>query len=117
MERSILIVDDDHDVSDLLANLLDEEGYRVRSAFDEQEALQEIAREAPDLIVLDVELPPEIGPTLTNQLRAQGIKIPVVLVSAVYTDVDIPDVQFVPKPFDLDYIIQVIARVFAELDR
>ena len=74
MERSILIVDDDHDVADLLADLLDEEGYRVRCAFDDQAALREIAREAPD-------------------------------------------VQFVPKSFDLEYIIDVIARILKDLGR
>jgi two-component system, OmpR family, response regulator MprA len=117
MERSILIVDDDHDVADLLADLLDEEGYRVRCAFDDQAALREIEREAPDLVVVDVLMPHGDGLTLTNQMRARGIGIPVVLVSAVYADVDVPGVQFVPKPFDLDYIIQVIARVFADLGR
>jgi hypothetical protein len=50
-ERSILIVDNDPDVVELLAGLLDEEGYRVRVAFKEEEALREIAHEPPDLVV------------------------------------------------------------------
>jgi ActR/RegA family two-component response regulator len=50
-ERSILIVDYDHDVVELLAGLLDEEGYRVRVAFNEAAALRETAREPPDLVV------------------------------------------------------------------
>jgi two-component system nitrogen regulation response regulator NtrX len=116
-ERSILIVDADHDVVDLLADLLDEEGYRVRAAGDEEEAFRQIAREPPDLLVADVNMPEVEGATLTKQLRARGLGMPVVLLSTAYADVDVPDVQFVPKPFDLEYIIEVIARIFTDLGR
>jgi DNA-binding NtrC family response regulator len=117
MERSILIVDADHDVVDLLADLLDEEGYRVRAAVDEEEAFRQIAREPPDLVVADVNMPEVEGVTLTKQLRARGLGMPVVLLSTAYADVDVPGVQFVPKPFDLEYIIEVIARIFKDLGR
>jgi DNA-binding NtrC family response regulator len=117
MERSILIVDADHDVVDLLADLLDEEGYRVRAAVDEEEAFRQIAREPPDLVVADVNIPEVEGVTLTKQLRARGLGMPVVLLSTAYADVDVPGVQFVPKPFDLEYIIEVIARIFTDLGR
>jgi two-component system response regulator PilR (NtrC family) len=117
IERSILIVDADRDVVDLLGELLDEEGYRVRTAVDEEEAFREIAREPPDLVVADVNLPQVEGVTFTTQLRARGIGIPVVLLSTAYAEVDVPGVQFVPKPFDLEYIIEVIARIFTDLGR
>jgi len=117
MERSILIVDDDHDIADKLAGLLDEEGYRVRSTFDGQTALSEIERDPPHLVVADVNLPDVDGVTLTKHLRARGVGIPVVLLSTAYADVGVTGVQFVPKPFDLEYVIEVIARVFADLGR
>jgi DNA-binding NtrC family response regulator len=117
MERSILIIDADRDVVEILADLLDEEGYRIRAAFDEEEAFREIAREPPDLVVADVNMPQVEGVTLTNQLRARDIHIPVVLLSTAYAEVDVPGVQFVPKPFDLEYVIEVIARIFADLGR
>jgi CheY-like chemotaxis protein len=117
MERSILVVDDDHDVVEVLVELLDAEGYRVRYAFDGQAALREIERESPDLVVADVNMPEVEGRTLTNQLPAHGMVMPVVLLTTAYADVDVPGVQFVPKPFDLEYIIEVIARVFTDLER
>jgi CheY-like chemotaxis protein len=116
-ERTILIVDADHDVVELLGDLLDEEGYRVRTAIDEADAFREITREPPDLIVADVNLPEVAGESFTTQLRARGIAIPVVLLSTAYAEVDVSGVQFVPKPFDLEYIIEVIARIFTDLGR
>jgi len=117
MERSILIVDVDHDVAARLADLLDEEGYRVRVADNEEAALSEIRRASPDLVVADVTMPEVDGRTLTSQLRAHGMVMPVVLLSAAYADVDVPGVHFVPKAFDLEYIMEVIARIFADLGR
>lgn len=116
-ERSILIVDADRDVVALLAEFLDEEGYRVHTAVDEEEAFREIAHDSPDLVVADVNLPQVEGVSFTKKLRAQGIDIPVVLLSTAYAEVDVPGVQFVPKPFDLEYIVDVIARIFTDLGR
>jgi CheY-like chemotaxis protein len=117
MEPSILVVDDDHDVVGVLVELLDEEGYRVRYAFDGQAALGEIARNAPDLVLADVMMPQVDGVSLANRLQAQGLDIPVVLLSAVYNDVDLPGVRFLPKPFEVDDLLGVIARTFEDHTR
>ncbi len=114
MKRTVLIVDDDPPIAALLADLLQNEGYAVRCAHDGQAALDIIEREPPGLIVTDIMMPKIDGLTLTNRLRRRGDGTPVVLMSAVYADVDIPGVRFVPKPFDLDYIVAVVERVFAE---
>jgi DNA-binding response OmpR family regulator len=110
MERSILVVDDNHEVAEILVELLDEEGYRVRYAFDGQAALSEIAHSAPDLVLADVMMPKLDGISLAKQLRARGSNIPVVLMSAVYSSVDVPGLPFVPKPFNLDSLLRVITR-------
>jgi len=111
MDRSILVVDDDHDVARALADLLTAEGYRVRCAFDGHEALREITREPPDLVLADVMMPELDGATLAQQLWPRGRGIPIVLLSAVYATVDLPGVQFLPKPFELDELLRVIGRV------
>jgi len=112
MDRAILVVDDDHAVVEVLVELLDEAGYRVRSAVDGQAALQEIARTAPDLVLADVMMPKLDGVSQARRMRTLGWTMPVVLMSAVYAYVDVPGLPFVPKPFDLDGLLQVIAHAF-----
>lgn len=114
MPKTVLVVDDDANIAELVAALLEDEGYGVRCAFDGREALEEIERNPPGLIVSDVMMPKLDGVSLTQQLRTRGHRTPVVLMSAVYADVDIPGVRFVPKPFDIDYIVAVVNRIFAE---
>ena len=55
--RSVLVVDDDAQVRTLLTDLLKENGYRVRPAKTGAEALAAIAKERPDLVMMDVKLP------------------------------------------------------------
>jgi DNA-binding response OmpR family regulator len=76
-----------------------------------QAALREIERDPPDLVLADVVMPQVDGVTLARQLRTRGRTMPVVLLSAVYDDVDVPRVQFMPKPFNLDDILPVITRI------
>ena len=54
MARSVLVVEDDHNIADLLRMYLEKEGFSVRIAPDGGTALQEFAKAAPDLILLDV---------------------------------------------------------------
>jgi DNA-binding response OmpR family regulator len=110
MDRSILVVDDDHTVVALLVDLLNEEGYRVRYAFDGQAALREIARDAPDLVLTDMTMPHVNGVSLAGRLRLSGWMMPVVLMSAGYGAADVPGFPFVAKPFDLDVLLQVVTH-------
>jgi two-component system response regulator MprA len=103
-----LVVDDDPAIAEILAEVLDEAGYRVRRAYDGRQALEEIARDPPDLIVTDVMMPRIDGLTLTRRLRDRGDQTPIVLMSAVFADVDLPGVRFLPKPFDLDRALHLV---------
>jgi DNA-binding NtrC family response regulator len=117
MQRSILVVDDDDDVAEMLVKLLTEEGYRVRAVCDGKAALWQIEVEPPDLVLADVVMPQVDGVALTRQLRARGKSIPVVLMSAVYSYVDVPGLHFISKPFNLDAVLRVITRVFEDQRR
>jgi DNA-binding response OmpR family regulator len=55
-------------------------------------------------------MPKVDGISLAKQLRARGSTIPVVLMSAVYSSVDVPGLPFVPKPFNLDALLRVITH-------
>ncbi len=49
------------------------------------------------------------GASFVRKLRRRGYLIPVVLMSAVYADVDLPGVRFVPKPFEIDRLLGTVA--------
>ena len=55
--NSVLIVDDEQSIRDMLAKLLHSHGYKTRLAADGQMALREIAKEIPDIVLLDLFLP------------------------------------------------------------
>jgi CheY-like chemotaxis protein len=113
MAHSILVVDNDHTLVELLVELFDEEGYRVRYAFDGVTALQEITQHAPDLVLADVMMPRVDGFSLLRRLRLVGCTMPVVLMSAVYSAVDEPGTTVMRKPFDLDTVLAVVNHALA----
>jgi signal transduction histidine kinase len=83
---SALIVDDDPDVAALLEVLLGDLGMRTRLASNVAQALAAVADEAPDLVLVDVELPGLSGNAAVYQLRSQGYKGCIVTVSANATE-------------------------------
>ncbi len=115
MPPAILVVDDEHDIADALADLFYEEGYAVCTAYDGQEALRLVQQDPPDVVLSDVRMPKVTGPALVQRLQRQGYEMPVILMSAIYADVDLPGVRFIPKPFDLDHVLSVVEHVLHEV--
>jgi DNA-binding NtrC family response regulator len=110
---TILIVDDDPRVRDVVAELLAEDGYQVRCAANGHEALAILASDEIDLVLSDVMMPQLDGPSFVRRLQAQGYHQPVVLMSAHVTSAVhmLPDVTFLPKPFDLDGLLRLVVRL------
>jgi CheY-like chemotaxis protein len=108
MTRTVLVVDDERFIVDLLAEVLAEEGYRVRTAYDGEAALRDISIAPPDLVLSDVAMPHLNGIELAHRLQAQGI--PVILMSAAVSNPRTPGVGFIPKPFDLSQILDLVAE-------
>jgi two-component system, OmpR family, response regulator MprA len=106
---TVLVVDDEPAIREIVATLLEDEGYLVRHAKDGLEALAAIDDDSIDLVVSDVIMPRLDGASLVRKLRRRGHLIPVVLMSAVYADVDLPGVRFVPKPFEIDRLLGTVA--------
>jgi DNA-binding response OmpR family regulator len=86
MSATILIVDDDPDLVDLLVLTLESDGRRLISASDAESALALCRAERPDLVLLDWNLPGRSGPEICRDLRAEPDaklrQIPVVLLTA-----------------------------------
>jgi signal transduction histidine kinase/DNA-binding response OmpR family regulator len=80
----ILVVDDDADALDLVVAMVEGSGYEIRTACDGREALDEIARSQPDLIILDLMLPEMDGFEVVHRLslNSEWRKVPVILLTA-----------------------------------
>src|ERR671916_319427 len=112
---TVLVVDDEPAIREVVATLLEDEGYVVRHARDGLEALDTINDDEIDLIVSDVVMPRLDGASLVRKLRRRGYVMPVVLMSAVYADVDLPGVRFVPKPFEIDRLLGTVASALGSV--
>ncbi|CAN5807119.1 hypothetical protein BH18ACT13_BH18ACT13_20680 [soil metagenome] len=78
----ILVVDDEPSIVDAVSTALRYEGYEVEEAFSGREALEIVARQEPDLIVLDWMLPDVEGIEVGRRLRARGFKSAVLFLTA-----------------------------------
>lgn len=106
---NLLVVDDDGVLCHLLHEVLSEEGHDVRCAHHGLEALDEIARRLPDLVLTDVQMPHLDGLGLLGRLAERNLGVSVVLMSALRPN-EVPEgVVFVAKPFDLDALLATVA--------
>jgi two-component system response regulator MprA len=105
---TVLVVEDEPAIREVVADLLQDEGYAVRQASDGLQAIDELEVDDVDVVLSDVRMPRLDGPSLARRLRRRGHAVPVVLMSAVNVEVDLPGVCFLPKPFDRDHLLHVI---------
>jgi len=110
---TILVVDDEEPVVDLLTDMLEDDGHTVISAFNGRVALEIVARRQPDLVISDVMMPFVDGIQLCRRLREEHDpkSLPIILMSAALP----PDLSscganaFLGKPFDIDRFEDLIA--------
>ena len=109
-KSEVLVVDDDPSVVELLSAALAGEGYSVRRAYDGQAAIEEVERAAPDFVVSDIVIPRLNGVDLARHLLALPVPVPVVLISAATNAPATQEPPFVPKPFDVDHVLAIVAH-------
>jgi len=95
----------------LIAMLLQDEGYTVRQARDGLAAWEVLEQGGIDLVLSDVMMPQLDGPSLARRLHASGSAVPILLMSAVYAEVDLPGIRFLRKPIDLERLLDNISSV------
>ena len=101
--QTILVVDDDPLIREILTDFLEGEGYGVRSAADGLAALGAVAADCPDLVLSDVWMPGLDGFGLLERLHDRAAAVPTVLMSATrFLYRDARAAAWVDKPFDLD---------------
>jgi len=119
MERTILVVDDEEPIVDILRFNLKKEGYKVLEAYDGEEAVRIAFESNPDLILLDVMLPKMDGFTVCRKLR-ERLSTPILMITAREEEVDkvlglaLGADDYITKPFS---IRELMARVQANLRR
>ena len=119
MEKTILIVEDDVNIRELLSLYLGQEGYVIETAQDGAEGLRAFKRCHPDLVLLDLMMPVMDGSQMLRELRAFS-KTPVIILTAkgeVFDKVTLLEMgadDYITKPFEMR---EVIARVRAVLRR
>ena len=119
-QESILVVEDEEPIRELVATALRFTGFRVETAASGREALGEARNGAYDLVVLDVNLPDLDGFALCRKLRADGDQVPVVFLTARDDPADLRagftggGDDYVTKPFSLE---ELLLRIEAVLRR
>lgn len=116
--HDILIVDDEADIRSLVAGILDDEGYSVRTACHGREALQHVSQRKPNLVILDVWLgDSEVnGLKILEILHAQHPEIPVIMMSGhgniemAVNAIKNGAYDFIEKPFKSERLLLTVAR-------
>jgi two-component system, NtrC family, nitrogen regulation response regulator NtrX len=118
MARDILIIDDEDDIRDLIAGILEDEGYETRQAHDADSGLNEIARRRPSLVYLDIWMQASRldGLQLLDVFQTQHPEMPVVMISGhgnVETAVSAirrGAYDYIEKPFKIDRLLLITQR-------
>src|SRR5215813_12660663 len=118
MASDILIVDDEADIRDLVAGILDDEGFSTRTARDSDSALAEIANRRPHLVFLDIWLQGSKldGLQLLEQIKKDNADLPVVMISGhgnietAVAAIKQGAYDFIEKPFKADRLVLVADR-------
>jgi two-component system, OmpR family, response regulator MprA len=115
---TILVVDDEPLIRDVLVDLLRDEGYAVVTADDGLSALEVVREEAPALVLMDVMMPRMNGCAAFRAMRGhlQGDGLPIVLMSAMAEPADLdPEIAaFLRKPVDLEDLLALVARLLMD---
>lgn len=119
MARNILVVEDDHNISELIHMYLVKEGFDVRIASDGGKAVEEFQKSVPDLVLLDIMLPVMDGWAVCAKIRETS-KVPIIMLTAkseVFDRIQGLEMgadDYIVKPFEMK---ELLARINAVLRR
>ena len=121
-QRSVLVVDDDADIRSLLSDLLSEEGYAARTAGTGGEAITAVAKDLPDLVMMDVQLPDQDGIGVLKTLKRDHGELEVIVMTAfggsstAIKAMEQGAYDYVTKPFEIEDLLATLRRVFVHAD-
>jgi two-component system, chemotaxis family, chemotaxis protein CheY len=118
--KSILVVDDDPDILEALAEILDAEGFEVDRARNGKEALERMDKSPPQLVLLDLMMPVMDGWEFSQHMRKRdGISDTPIIVLSADRNVsskakDIGAVGYLAKPFELGDLLDLVHRALPD---
>jgi DNA-binding response OmpR family regulator len=119
-EPTLLVVDDEPEISKLVARIFEKRGYRVNVAGDGAEALASVAKDRPDLLILDLNLPKIDGWEVCRRLKSDPATktIPIIMLTAAHANVDDAQIglglgadEYVAKPFVKAVLLHNVERL------
>lgn len=119
-QKTVLIVEDEKNIVDILRFNLQREGYQTLEAYDGEDGLNKAKTEDPDIILLDVMLPKMNGFDVCRKLREEGYNVPIIILTAREEETDkvfgleIGADDYMTKPFSMR---ELVARVAANIRR
>lgn len=110
--RHVLLVEDEPLLNQIITRNLVVRGHVVRSVATGAEAVQEALAELPELLLLDLYLPDQSGWDVLRKLKAHGMSVPVVIISAVRPVPqrlqEFQPLAYLPKPFLIEALLRVV---------
>jgi CheY-like chemotaxis protein len=123
-QRTILLVDDDHEILESMRTVLENKGFRILAARDGNAGLMLAERENPDLIVLDMMMPKKSGFLVLEKLKSRpGGLIPTIMITGnegsrhrAYAEM-LGVREYIRKPFAMEKLVRAIERVMGVKSR
>ena len=118
-KKTIMCVDDETDILELLREEFEDCGYKVIEALNGREAFEKFKKSKIDCVISDVRMPYEDGFTLAKNIKSTGSKVPIFLVTGFcdYTSEEFNKLgvnAIIFKPFDLVEVVQMIKNTLKE---
>jgi DNA-binding NtrC family response regulator len=116
LSGTILVADDDADIREILRDTLNSLGARIITAVDGQDCLDRVEADAPDVLLLDIEMPVKTGLQVLQELHQCGRETTIIMITAYGTIERAVQAMkegaydFITKPFDLDHIALVVEK-------
>jgi DNA-binding response OmpR family regulator len=119
-QKTILIVDDDLELSDGLRAVLEKQGHRVIQARDGQQGKQQIYNQRPDLVILDMMMPRMGGYPVLEHFRGRNDAPPIIMITAnegsrhkAYAEW-LGVIDYIRKPFAMERLLEAVQRGLAQ---
>lgn len=113
MPSNILVIDDDPSILMTVAEVLEDEGYAVRTASNGAEGLAAVQEALPRLVLLDMRMPVLDGWGFAHSLRERGIHLPLLVMTAAQDarqwGREVGAIGVIPKPFDLNDLLDAVS--------
>ena len=112
----VLIIDDNKDICDLLAHLLEQAGYQTRQGYDGVTALKLLSQREPDVLLLDSVIPEPNGMAVLAKAHARYPHLPVIIITgnsgilSAVCAIKAGAWDYLPKPFDNSRVLELVSR-------